>query len=163
MGVCLKLEPRNGSPIRGQKTSPYSLIPSADPQGFIVPNWFQLPPPFLSPCPSPSICFLSFSSVSIYWLQTSPAHISQLCASQAIPFPCWIKERVKAPHTFLLQTCPKFNTGTFLVCSSLIYWRKCWQVSESGRQQEQGCADNTRGEERVCMWGRQRWRDELRV
>lgn len=77
--------------------------------------------PHLSSLSFPPYVFPSFSSVSIYWLQTSPTHISQLCASQAVPFPCWIKERVKAPHMFLLQTCPKFNTGTFLVCSSLIY------------------------------------------
>lgn len=38
VGVCLKLKPRNGSPLRGPQISLYSLPPSLDPQGFAVPN-----------------------------------------------------------------------------------------------------------------------------
>lgn len=104
-GVCLKLEPRNGSPLHGPQTSPYSLLPSSDPQGFAVLNWFQLPsrfPPLFSL--SLHMC-LSFSPVCIYWLKTS-THVSQLYASQALPVPCWIKERIKAPHMFLAANLP---------------------------------------------------------
>jgi len=58
---------------------------------------------FLSLIPSPSICLfclpLLFPSTDCKCLQPN---ISQLCASQAVSFPCWIKERVKAPHIFLL-------------------------------------------------------------